>query len=367
MRVQPTLTKYIARQFIGALAATLLIVAGLVLVFDVIELLRRTARIPEATVWIVVNLGLMRLPLVLQSALPFVFLAAALLTFWRLSRSSELVVIRVAGISVWQILLPLFGLVLVLGAANVGLFNPIAASLFTQFERSAHTLGIGGDNPFSLSEGGMWLREPRADGFAIMHARDAWQENRVLFLSDVMILEMGPDHVPVRRIDAVQGRLSGTRFLLDSATVSVPGRPPDRHEVLTVETDLSLPKIQENFAAPESMSFWDLPGFIAFFESAGFSAHAHRMYWYAMLASPAMLCAMVLLAAVFGFTGGQRRGGWLARVAGCVIAGFLVYFFSQVTYTLGQSQTLPVGLAAWSPALVTGLLGLALLFHFEDG
>jgi lipopolysaccharide export system permease protein len=115
------------------------------------------------------------------------------------------------------------------------------------------------------------------------------------------------------------------------------------------------------------MSFWDLPQFIAFFESAGFSANAHRMHWHALLASPVLLCAMVLLAAVFGFNSSQRQGAWLARVVGCAVAGFLVYFFSQVTYTLGQSQTLPVALAAWSPTLVSGLLGTALLFHLEDG
>jgi len=346
---------------------TLLAAAGLILLFDVIELLRQTARIPEVTLGMVVSMGLLRLPLVLQSGLPFAFLAAAMITFWRLSRSSELVIIRAAGVSVWQVLVPLFCLVSVLGAINVGVGNPIAAAMFTQFERKAHEIGIGGDNPFSLSRGGMWLREPTGDGFSIIHARDARQENRELILAGVMIMEMGANGLPTWRADAASGRLSGGQFLLSGATVSIPGKVPDHHDVLAVKTNLSLPKIQENFAAPESMSFWDLPDFIAFFESAGFSAHAHRMHWYALLASPAMLCAMVLLAAVFGVHTSQRQSAWLARIVGCVVTGFLIYFFSQVTYTLGQSQTLPVALAAWSPALVSGLLGMALLFHLEDG
>jgi lipopolysaccharide export system permease protein len=358
---------YIARRFLVALGVTLVAAAGLILLFDVIELLRQTSRIPEATLSVLVGMGLMRLPLVLQSGLPFAFLAAALITFWRLARSSELVIIRTAGVSVWQVLVPLFGLVLALGAVNVAVGNPVAAALFTQFERSAHALGLGGDNPFSLSRGGMWLREPSEQGFTVVHARDARQDNRVLHLTDVMIMEMGLDDVPTWRADAVRATLTGDRFLLSGAIVSVPGKAPERHDVLAVETSLSLPKIQENFAAPESMSFWDLPQFIAFFESAGFSANAHRMHWHALLASPVLLCAMVLLAAVFGFNSSQRQGAWLARVVGCAVAGFLVYFFSQVTYTLGQSQTLPVALAAWSPTLVSGLLGTALLFHLEDG
>jgi lipopolysaccharide export system permease protein len=365
--VQPTLTVYIARRFLITLGLTVLVVAGVILLFDVIELLRQTAKVEEATLALVVRMGLLRLPLMLQTALPFVFLAAALMTFWRLSRSSELIVVRAAGVSVWQIMLPLFALVLFLGVINVGALNPVAATLFTQFERVGQTVGLGTDKPFSLSRGGLWLRERKEDGFRVIHARKARQDNAVLFLSEVLVLEIGRDDIPDRRIDARAGRLSDQRLILEGVTISMPGEVPQRLPTMDVSTGLSLPEIQEKFAAPESISFWALPDFIAFFESAGFSPQAHRMHWYALLASPAMLCAMVLLAAVFGFNANQRRGGWLARVVGCTVTGFLVYFFSQVTYTLGQSQTLPVVLAAWSPALVAGLLGLALLFHLEDG
>jgi lipopolysaccharide export LptBFGC system permease protein LptF len=35
--------------------------------------------------------------------------------------------------------------------------------------------------------------------------------------------------------------------------------------------------------------------------------------------------------------------------------------------TLGVSGNLPVPLAAWAPSVVSGLLGLAILFNSEDG
>jgi len=363
-----TLTRYVSRQFLMALATTVLVVAALILLFDIIELLRQTARVPEATLGLLTKLALMRLPLVLQTGLPFAFMAAAFITLWRLVRSSELVVVRAAGISIWQILTPLFVLALLLGAVNVTLVNPIAATLFTQFERVGRTIGLGSDNPFSLSRGGMWLREPRDDGgYSVVHALNARQDGRVLHLDDVMILVVGEGSQSVRRIDAPTARLQDGHFILTNAVVSTPGHPPDRRPFLSVDTGLSIPKIEEKFAAPETISFWQLPDFIAFFESAGFSASAHRMHWHALLSSPAMLCAMILVAAVFGLGTHARRGAWLARLGGVTVAGFLVYFFSQVTYTLGQSQTLPVAMAAWSPAAITGLLGLAMVFHLEDG
>jgi lipopolysaccharide export system permease protein len=57
----------------------------------------------------------------------------------------------------------------------------------------------------------------------------------------------------------------------------------------------------------------------------------------------------------------------LTRLIGGVVSGFVFYFFSKVVYALGLSATLPVVLAAWTPATVTGLVGLAALFHLEDG
>ena len=47
--------------------------------------------------------------------------------------------------------------------------------------------------------------------------------------------------------------------------------------------------------------------------------------------------------------------------------GFLLYFLSDVVYALGVSSKLPVIMAAWSPALITSFLGIAVLLHLEDG
>jgi lipopolysaccharide export system permease protein len=115
------------------------------------------------------------------------------------------------------------------------------------------------------------------------------------------------------------------------------------------------------------MSFWQLPAFIAFFEKAGFAAAKHRMYLQSLLASPLLYCAMVLIAAIFSLKPNMRSGGLLRRVGGGVGSGFCIYFFSKIVYAFGLSSTLPQSLAAWSPAIVAGLIGMTGLFHLEDG
>jgi lipopolysaccharide export system permease protein len=62
-----------------------------------------------------------------------------------------------------------------------------------------------------------------------------------------------------------------------------------------------------------------------------------------------------------------RRGGTGLLILGGLFAGFLLYFLTDVVLALGVSGGLPVILAAWAPAGVFTLLGLAMLLHLEDG
>ena len=114
------------------------------------------------------------------------------------------------------------------------------------------------------------------------------------------------------------------------------------------------------------MSFWDLPGFIQTLEKAGFSAVRHRLYWHSLLAAPLLMCAMVLIAASFTLRH-SGLGGTTFVIAGGVITGFVLYFFTDIVFALGLSDSIPAVLAAWTPSGVATLLGLATLLHLEDG
>jgi len=129
---------------------------------------------------------------------------------------------------------------------------------------------------------------------------------------------------------------------------------------------LTLNKILDSFASPQTLSFWELPDFIDTLESAGFSGQRHKLYWHSLLASPLLLAAMILIAAIFTLRTTGRSGA-AASIAGAAISGFVLYFLSDLVYALGQSASIPTLLAAWTPAGVSTMLGVAVLFHIEDG
>ena len=50
------------------------------------------------------QIAALRLPYIAMQILPFAVLLGGILGFWRLTRSSELIVARAAGVSAWQFL-----------------------------------------------------------------------------------------------------------------------------------------------------------------------------------------------------------------------------------------------------------------------
>jgi lipopolysaccharide export system permease protein len=361
-----TLSRYIARAFAGWFLAFLSLLASIVFIADLLELLRRTASRPQVTLDRVLEMAAMKLPHMVQELLAFAVLFAGIMAFWRLTRTQELVVARSVGVSVWQFIGPAVLVALVVGALKVTAFNPIAAATQQRFLMMENRDIRGhAQTQLALGQGGLWLRQARDGGHAIIHARQVNAD--LTMLTPFMALLYRADGGFEARIDSPGARLDGDAWLLARPTLTPVGESPrpleDGHRIATTFT---AQKIQDSLARPETMSFWVMPSYIELLESAGFSALRHRIYLQSLLASPLLLAAMVVIAATFSLRP-TRRGGVGRMIATGVGTGFLLYLASDLLLALGLSARLPAVLAAWAPAGVSTLLASALLLHLEDG
>jgi lipopolysaccharide export system permease protein len=247
----------------------------------------------------------------------------------------------------------------------ITVFNPIASVMQASYERLDDRILRSNNDQMTLSGTGLWLRQSDEEGnHSIVHADRYLTDQHAL--RGVTMLFLAGDSKLAKRIDAGEARLGDGRWELDDGTVWRPAEALQSFARLEVPTNLTTRKIQDSFAAPETMSFWELPSFIHLLGNSGFSALRHRLYFDALLARPLLFAAMVLIAASFSLRM-QRRGGTSIMIAGGVTAGFTLYFLSDVVFALGLSATIPVSLAAWTPAGVSCLLGASLLLHLEDG
>jgi lipopolysaccharide export system permease protein len=364
MRLSPTLTLYLSRHYLLSIATVFALIACLILVFDLVELLRRAANRPSATLGVVLGMALLQLPTLAQKALPFATLLGGMLAFSRLTRTHELVVARAAGVSVWQFLGPALAIAAIIGVFSTTVFNPLAAAMVARYEQLEAKHLKGRASLLAVKSSGLWLREGAADRQSVVHAARVSQ-NGTEFEQVTIFLYQGGDRF-LGRVDADTARLESGYWELENALLSGPDQPAERRPSYRLPTALTLAQIQDSFAPPETLSFWALPSFIETLENAGFSALRHRLHLHTLLAAPLLLCAMVLIAATFTLRL-TRRGGTGLLIAGGLLVGFLLFFLSDVALALGQSGNIPVALAAWSPAGVSSLLGLATLFHLEDG
>lgn len=366
-RLSSTLSYYLVRQFLAAFAVVLAMIVGLIMLFDTIELLRRTVAVEEAGLGEVLTMVALKLPHTVQDTLPFIIMVAMMFMLFRLAKSHELVVMRSAGVSVWQLLGPPLITVAIIGTFNLAVVNPFAANLYDTYQRTEDALLHRQTTTLNVGEGGLWLREADKDAAAVVHAEQLRHEPDALYLTRISIFEIDSKERLLRRFEAKDGKLIKGFIVLNDVWEMAPEKSSRFHETLQVPTRITLEKIQDSFASPESMSVWGLPRFIRFQVHSGFSAIPHRLYWQSLLASPFMLVAMVLVASGFYLSSNTRRGTWLMRGVGGLGTGFLFYFFNRFTYALGLSSTLPLVLAAWAPTVVASLLGLAYLLHREDG
>jgi lipopolysaccharide export system permease protein len=185
-------------------------------------------------------------------------------------------------------------------------------------------------------------------------------------LFDVVVFRFDAADRFTRRIDAERARLADGRWVLRDALLTAPGRDGTREARVAVPTELTADKIYRSFAPPETVSFWRLPEFVDLLENAGFAAEPHRLQFHRLLAKPLLFAGMVLLAAVFSLRQ-HRRGGVAATIAAGVLTGFGVFVLSNLVFAFGLSATLPVPVAAWTPALIVAMLAAATLLHLEDG
>jgi len=357
---------YIGWQFLVSFLAVFIVLLSLIFLIDSIELLRRAASKPDVGFSLIMEMAILKLPHMGQQLFPFAVLFGAMAAFWRLTRNHELVVSRAAGVSAWQIMLPVLLLGLVLGILKVAVFNPLTSVTLSRFERVEAAAFKGQTSILALSDSGLWLRQSNAEGQSVVYAKNVLQQGSEVELGAVNVFVYEGADKFVRRIDSDSAKLDDGFWHMRKVWTHTPDEASQFSEELWLETDLTLVSIQDNFAPPETMSFWDLPDFIKTLEKAGFSAIRHRLHWHTLLATPLLMFAMVLIAATFTLRQ-SRRGSTVYVVAGGVLTGFLLYFFSDVVFALGLSDSIPVTLAAWTPSGVTTLLGLAMLLHLEDG
>ena len=213
-----------------------------------------------------------------------------------LSRSSELVVVRAAGVSVWQFMLPALVVAFVLGISSSRFTIHIAAAARGEAER---LYAKAFDRATSFSRPGTRaLGCARMEPTALPSFMRCRSSNQGLELSGVTRVPIRSGSIPDGADRSAQGDSSRTA----AGNSRTPGSArlaasPTQYKHYLVSTYLTPTQVRDSLGTEYSISFWDLPNFIEIAERAGLPATQYRVQYQLLLSRPFLLMTMVLIAA----------------------------------------------------------------------
>jgi len=359
-----TLRRYLAKRFLLGVLGAFTVCACLVFMIDMIELLRLSRRATDLSVGTLLWIGLLRLPAFTELLLAFAVLVGSIVALLSLNRRSEITVMRSAGMSVWQFLRPGVVVTFILGVLAVTLFNPLAASARFESERLVAEIFGTEAGLFAGKSDGVWLRQDGPDGQSVLNARAVADQG--LVLSGVIAFLFDPQGRFIERLDAERATLQDGYWELQKTTVSRPKREPETYSTYAIGTHLTRERVGDALGSEIAVSFWQLPSLIEISEKAGLSASKYRMQHALLVARPALLIAMVVLAATVSLRS-FRSGGIQTMVLMGLVGGIGLFLLAEVSRQIGASGLISPMLAVWVPIGVSLLVSLTVLLHQEDG
>lgn len=360
-----TLFRYISLRSLIAFGAIYGVLAGLVFLADLIENMRFAGKVENGNFGFALQLTALRTLGLTQALTPFVFLFGGLWAFNQLNRKSELAVMRSAGLSVWRLIGPPALIAALSGLIIISLIDPMSARMMDLGEKMKNDIRGKTSSLVRVFGDGIWLRQRDVDATLIINA--AHFDPAKGALTGVTIWRMGADSSFQERIDAPKAVLAGRTIELHNATMKGPGQQlAQKTPMFAVATNLTLDDLQSSVPLPETMSIWDLPRFILLAEAAGLPTIRYDIRFHDLCSTPLKLVAMVMIAAMFSLRP-LRQGGAFGLVVMAVITGFFLYVLAQISTALGESGSVSVALAAWTPAVIAAIVAITRLLQVEDG
>lgn len=355
-----TIALYITRLLIWRVAASLLAVAALLQLFDLLnnarQLLSRGGTISDLATYAV-----LRLPATLEQALPIAMLIGALATLLALARSNEIVVLRSSGMTIYRIFLICLPTAIATATIHFVLVDTITpvserrfSSWWASFDSAAAT---------SADRAAFWLRSPDA----IMRIEGFSDGGRALI--GIKVVQLSDKGLVTGWTDADTAHLTSEGWIFRSSrTMTVL-----EHGAVAIQEEerrrwpsaLDPASIVEVTTPAESRSTAQLRQILQGAWAGGSGTNYYLTRLYRSYALPLASLLMLLLALPAAYM--SRRRGDAGRYLGLGFGlgmGYLI--IDGLLAALGSAGALPPVVAAWSAPTLLALIGMSVVLHHEE-
>lgn len=360
-----TIQRYIFRYVFKITFYLFLGISLLVFLVDFTEMNNRLSGVAGFSVQLGLSLAAIRLPFIIQFVVPFVILASTMTTLMSLNRKNELVVARSVGLSAWQFLTPIWVFAFLAGCFVILVLNPLAANGMSKaLEIESALRGKPATHALADKENS-WLRQEAPDGGIFLIGAERVSPNG-LKLFNAVFIEIDANEQIINRYDAPTASLGDKVWLLDDVIESKSGAASAKIGSKQIPTKLDPSVVTDALVSPTMIPFFKLGNQIEKARAFGVSSASFLMQYHSLIARPALLISMTLIAATVSLRF-ARFGVSSSMILGGIVAGIVLYVVTEVTYSFGGAGIISPVVAAWLPVLASGMFGVAYILHREDG
>lgn len=336
-------TWLIARAIWVAFAIVFLVFFGLELVFRVLD----EAKLPHTnyTADEIALVSIFGMPRRLYLDLPLMVLIAVAAGLGGLAQSSELTILRAAGLSIRRIFLKVAFVLspILVGSIIVAQFGMPEAERFSQALKDANVSGGVKDSVWTRESGRYVFIEGAPDGSVRL-----WKQIEMADSRDAIERLIASSKV---RFDADQVTLSDARLLAFESN-----QIHQQTNNLSQATKLTERQVRWLVQNPDALSLSELWDAASYLSAEGLNARAHSQLFWQRLLLPVTLIALALLASATAF-GSMRSLGMSTRVFLAVLLGLVFKYAmdmaSPAVFLAGGHPSLAIILPLLIPLLLT--------------
>lgn len=334
-------------------------------IYLVVDLLEKVGKFARAggDPYHILLFFLWKLPEIATQVIPLAVLMATLLTLGSLSRTSELIAMRSAGVGLARVAAPLLGIGLAASLINLALSEWVVPKSFEKM-RYIQEVQISHKSPSAFfRQGEIWYRE----GDTILQAR--LFDPASTALQGVTLWQLDPTMQPVKRLDAARAEHRGNGWILRSVILrsysagSLTRTTQRQEEPIPLKLTLSDLRVVGKQA--ENMGFMELNRYCAKLSRGGYDATRYLTLLHTKLAAPFSPLVMAFLGIPFALRTGRSSG--IAVGIGISLAIGLSYFIiNAFLVSFGQAGALPPLVAAWAANLLFIAIGIWLALTMDS-
>ena len=323
---------------------------GIILnLFEEIEFFKNL-NAPILTPFILTNLFI---PGMILQLLPFMIFITAMKFIIDIRNNKDLLTIKVFGFSNFKIFLILAFTSFIFGWLILFFFNPITSVMSKYYEKTKANYSKDIDHLITFNKNGLWIKEILTDGQRIISA----SKDKKNKLKNITIYNFDKDYNLSNKIFSKSADIEKKEWLLNEVLlVTIKNGLPEKsafknYNINSIYTYEKITNLYKNF---DTLSFNDLLFNYDDLINQGYNELFLNQSFHSMLSMPFFLFIMTALASILIMSTLKRSNNFRLIIVG-LITCVIIYYLKDLSIALGQTNRIPLTLAAWIPIIVISI------------